>query len=558
MKHTKKALLASALSMLLCVSMLVGSTFAWFTDSVTSGQNKIVAGNLDIELEYAKAIPGDGGALKLSEWKPVTGDTADLFGVVDGTKSLWEPGHTEVVYLRVTNKGSLALKYKLAVAVAKETTSVSAKDGGTLRLSDYLVFGQEISKVEPTPYTDREAAQKAAGDTKKLSDYEESGVLLSDSCEYVSLVVYMPEEVGNEANYQTGKTAPSIDLSINLTATQTPYESDSFDENYDKDAQPEDDEIVAGEISENVPTEGEVSFDFGDGAVQVTVPADDIADDTEKITLSVRETSLPAGIACDEGNGDGSKSYTISVTPLMDTLPSPITVKVYIGDWYQTADAYINRVEVGDHVTQEHAAGISLTSADDAAEDVTFKDGYVTFSTKEVGTFSIVGHGFKYSTPRYTTGAVITGLGNIEVGEDGVLTIPDTIAGKNVVEIAQFAFFDGDINIENEEFDKVKEVHLGKYVEDIGNRAFCGLKNLEKIYIPASVDHFALYVFEYCANLKEVHFEKTDNWIRTGTVLPGGRPTGGTPVDPTILSDPLTAGEYMRTTNEPSMYRISD
>ena len=50
-KHTKRALLASILSVVLCVAMLVGSTFAWFTDSVTSGNNKIVAGNLDVELE---------------------------------------------------------------------------------------------------------------------------------------------------------------------------------------------------------------------------------------------------------------------------------------------------------------------------------------------------------------------------------------------------------------------------------------------------------------------------------------------------------------------------
>ena len=50
-KHIRKALLASVLSVLLCAAVLVGSTFAWFTDSATSGNNKIVAGNLDVELE---------------------------------------------------------------------------------------------------------------------------------------------------------------------------------------------------------------------------------------------------------------------------------------------------------------------------------------------------------------------------------------------------------------------------------------------------------------------------------------------------------------------------
>lgn len=59
-KQTKRALLMSLLSLLLCCAMLIGSTFAWFTDSVTSGNNKIIAGNLDIELGYATAFKEDG------------------------------------------------------------------------------------------------------------------------------------------------------------------------------------------------------------------------------------------------------------------------------------------------------------------------------------------------------------------------------------------------------------------------------------------------------------------------------------------------------------------
>lgn len=70
-KNTKKALLLSVLSMMLCLSMLVGSTFAWFTDSVTSGVNKIVAGNLDVEMEYA--VLNEDGSVK--EWKSVEGES---------------------------------------------------------------------------------------------------------------------------------------------------------------------------------------------------------------------------------------------------------------------------------------------------------------------------------------------------------------------------------------------------------------------------------------------------------------------------------------------------
>ena len=58
-KSTKRALLLSALSLLMCVSMLIGSTFAWFTDSVTSGNNKIVAGNLDVALYHTNGTDTD-------------------------------------------------------------------------------------------------------------------------------------------------------------------------------------------------------------------------------------------------------------------------------------------------------------------------------------------------------------------------------------------------------------------------------------------------------------------------------------------------------------------
>lgn len=94
----KRTLLLSVMAMLICAAMLAGTTFAWFTDSASTGVNKIAAGNLDIELEYS---------YDMVTWKNATADTK-LFN--DG--ALWEPGHTELVYLRIANKGSLALKYE--------------------------------------------------------------------------------------------------------------------------------------------------------------------------------------------------------------------------------------------------------------------------------------------------------------------------------------------------------------------------------------------------------------------------------------------------------------
>ena len=95
-KATKRALLTSVLALLLCVSMLVGTTYAWFTDSVTSTNNKIVAGNLKIDLE----LLGDNG------WTSIKDNPQPLFDYEN-----WEPGYTEVKVLQIKNEGSLALKW---------------------------------------------------------------------------------------------------------------------------------------------------------------------------------------------------------------------------------------------------------------------------------------------------------------------------------------------------------------------------------------------------------------------------------------------------------------
>ncbi len=219
-KSTKRALLTSALALLMCISMLVGTTFAWFTDSVSSTNNIIKSGNLDVELEY---LNGDS-------WEKVTA-TTNVFE----KDTLWEPGHTEVVYLKVSNLGTLALKYNLGINIVNEIESVNVYDE-KLRLSEYIEFGA-IEDVD-TPYADRDTARDAVTNAKTLSTgYTKAGEIEAGAAsDYVALVVYMPETVGNEANYKTGEVAPQIDLGINLMATQYTSEEDSFDNKYDENA----------------------------------------------------------------------------------------------------------------------------------------------------------------------------------------------------------------------------------------------------------------------------------------------------------------------------------
>ncbi len=223
-KRTKRALLASVMAVLLCAAMLIGTTFAWFTDSVTSGRNTIVAGNLDVELEYATATEGTLGG-----WTSVN-DATDLFG--DG---LWEPGYAQVVYLRVRNAGTLALRYQLSMNILSETAGVNV-NGQTFNLSDYLQYGAVLN--QNVPFANRDVAIDAVTSPVALSTPYASGEMhLAANAEpqYLALVVYMPKTVGNEANYR-GDAVPTIELGVNLLATQDTVEEDSFDNLYDQDA----------------------------------------------------------------------------------------------------------------------------------------------------------------------------------------------------------------------------------------------------------------------------------------------------------------------------------
>ena len=241
-KQTKRALLASVLSLVICAAMLVGTTFAWFTDSVTSGKNTIVAGNLDVELEYATV--DDTGVL--SGWKSVDGAT-DLFA--DG---LWEPGYAQVVYLRVSNLGTLALKYQFSLNITSETPGTNVS-GAQFLLSDYLRYG--VVDGRDTAFATRADAIAAVQNPAPLDTYTKAGNLAAGANpEYVALVVYMPETVGNEANYR-GNDVPTIELGINLVATQDTVESDSFDNLYDQSAQ-----ALAADLENKLAAGGNVNL----------------------------------------------------------------------------------------------------------------------------------------------------------------------------------------------------------------------------------------------------------------------------------------------------------
>lgn len=145
----------------------------------------------------------------------------------------------EYVVLKVSNAGSLALKYKLGINIASETGSTNV-DGKAFKLSDYIRFAVlDGDKTEGG--VDRDALVAAAGNGAALNaGYTAENHLMAtgtdNSQKVVTLVVWMPTTVGNEANYKKGAAAPSINLGINVVATQDTVENDSFDNRYDAKA----------------------------------------------------------------------------------------------------------------------------------------------------------------------------------------------------------------------------------------------------------------------------------------------------------------------------------
>jgi len=221
-KNTKQALVASFLVFIMCLTMFVGSTFAWFTDSVTSARNTIVSGNLDVELKYRTWNTATNA---WNEYAPVTTSTK-----IFNEGALYEPGYTEVVKFKVENVGSLSFKYNFNVNVYDETEGDSV-EGGKFKLSDYLYTGIANNIANSTEAVSAAQNKLSTGFVMRSDKPLEK----NESEEFV-LVLTMPTTVGNAANYKKGGQQPSIDLGVTLVATQYTSEFDDFGNQYDNGA----------------------------------------------------------------------------------------------------------------------------------------------------------------------------------------------------------------------------------------------------------------------------------------------------------------------------------
>ena len=202
-KATKRALLTSVMALVMCVVMLVGTTFAWFTDTASTAVNKIVAGNLDVDIVDENNISLDGESLSFVK----AGAATDA-----ETAILWEPGATFFTQgFKIVNKGNLALKYKVVVS---GTT-------GDAKLLKAIEFDVVTAKTK---------------DATAVSFANEGNLLKQNDSAPANNGVYylrghMKEDAGNEY-----KNLTLDGISITVYATQYTHEFDSFDDQYDANA----------------------------------------------------------------------------------------------------------------------------------------------------------------------------------------------------------------------------------------------------------------------------------------------------------------------------------
>ena len=324
-KATKRALLTSVMALVMCVVMLVGTTFAWFTDTASTGVNKIQAGNLDITVEYAKEKMNADGTLagELTDWKPIDNATE-----VFDSNALWEPGRTEYVVFRITNNGNLALKYKLSLETLAQKPGMN-KANEQFYLADYLCAS---AKVDVGPGEIGSGVSTLGAFMTKLNDLGVAGVqnvldpeyhpltdatvngtLLPGKTNCVPMAIWMPTSVGNEANAIDSENAATIDFGITVVATQDTVENDSFGKTYDKDATYP--VASAAEMKTALATGGIVS-------VNKDIKTDNIGNtEADRVTISKPTTlNLDAKIISPDNMGNNSINFCALIVDADTTI----------------------------------------------------------------------------------------------------------------------------------------------------------------------------------------------------------------------------------------------
>ncbi len=305
-KATKRALLTSITALVMCVVMLAGTTFAWFTDTASTGVNKIQAGNLKVDIVDANGASLENQTLK---WVKAQGGA--------GQAILWEPGATyELQPFYVKNEGNLAIRYEIKITGTQ----------GDAKLLEAIEF---YVNDATTPLTSDSIG------TGTLMPKGETGCTSSA----ITIKGHMKESAKNE--YQ----GLSLDgIAITVYATQATYEYDSSSDTYDSgafaalaDLYPVSKSVaIAKDASGNKQQAVISDLDAsGNKTYSVTVPATAMADDADNISVTIsKAASVDTANFSVTTTGNKLEQFDVTVSGITANNTTEITVELFIGKGY--------------------------------------------------------------------------------------------------------------------------------------------------------------------------------------------------------------------------------
>ena len=367
-RDAKRSLLMSGLALVLCLVMLGGSSLAWYSDVVSAEQNKIETGVMEVELLM---WDGDGYDTPITESsEPIfdtdATDTSD--GTVnDSTKTLWEPGKTQVAYFKLENTGSLNVKYRVNL-------NVTSIDKNLNEVLEYAI----VPDAKMPDYATSAAALTSWEDGNPVvpgvNNTEVSNVYLpanpadpADSVDYFALYIHMDADA--DISYMGG----SIGFDINVEVTQATSEGDAFGGGYDAGATYPNGVFVVDPIAYTATAATDnFSYTNSDGTVKVS--------GTTTAGSEVKVTVAPAATGAEiakvvAGTGQSVVSYNIDVVG--QEIGSTVTVELFVGKNLTNVTVYHD--------------GVAMSTDESSANHYTYKEdtGVVTIKSASFSPFEI-------------------------------------------------------------------------------------------------------------------------------------------------------------------------
>ena len=358
-KATKRALLTSITALAMCVVMLVGTTFAWFTDTATANVNKIQAGKLDVALEM------NIGTKETPKWVTAEGKTLNFVKAAGGENQaiLWEPGaEYKLPELRVVNNGNLNIKYKVEVTGIQMNRQPVA---GVFDLNDVITWKADGltlgAEATLNPTESKEFTISGKMDTAAGNDYQ--GLTING----VSITVYATQATG-----EYDSTRNDYDASAGYSVVVLP-------------------ETANAAMSKDT-TESKYEYEAADGTVKAEIPTNAVTATPE---VTIKPVITNGKFVVDAGNGTEKVAYDISISNVAIAAGSTELAKVSFKLGAGLTNVALKHENL---VMTSKSSEADLTAADTFYYDAA--TGMVTIAVDHFSVFSVT-----YAAPVATIGS---------------------------------------------------------------------------------------------------------------------------------------------------------